>query len=335
MSTAAGVRVGATIPFIAGRQPQAAERRAALTAIVDAGLDHVVFGDHVSFQGGYGSDGLLQAAVALGAHPELGVYIGAFLLPLRHPVLVARQLADLADLAPGRLTLAVGVGGEDRDEITACGIDPSTRGARTNEYLFVLRRLLTGDPVSFAGAHVTVDNTVIRPAPSISVPLVVAGRSAAARARAARLGDGWLGIWLSPARYADATAAIAEQAVEAGRDPAGLQHGLNVWCGLAADRDRAKAAVAGAMQNLYRLPFATFERWSPAGTPDDVAEFLRPYLGAGCTRFNLIACGDDADTVIGMAARVRTLLRVIDSPDPVPAAVGSVPHHLPVIRSGT
>jgi alkanesulfonate monooxygenase SsuD/methylene tetrahydromethanopterin reductase-like flavin-dependent oxidoreductase (luciferase family) len=314
------IRVGATIPFIAGRQPGAADRRAALTGIVQAGLDHVVFGDHVAFQGGHGTDGLVQAAAALGARPDLDVYIGAYLLPLRHPVPVARQLADLAELAPGRLTLAVGIGGEDRTEITACGIDPSTRGVRTNESLIVLRRLLTGEPVSFAGEHIVVDNVRIIPTPSAAVPLVVAGRSAAALARAARHGDGWLGIWTSPARYAEAIASIGEHAVAAGRDPAALRHGLNVWCGLADDRDRAKDCVARAMQDTYRLPYAAFERWSPAGTPDDVAEFLAPYLAAGCTTFNLIACGDDTDTVIDLAAGVRTRLQARSAVQRVTAA---------------
>lgn len=309
MSEPSALRIGATIPFIAGRQPGAAERRAALTGIGQAGLDHVMFADHVSFQGGYGTDGLIQAAAALGTRPDLDVYVGAYLLPLRHPVPVARQLADLADLAPGRLTLAVGVGGEDRDEITACGIDPGTRGARMNESLVVLRRLLTGDPVSFSGVHITVDNTLIRPKPSIPVPLVVAGRSRAAQTRVALLGDGWLGIWMSPSRFAEATTGIADQAAAAGRNPAALHHGLNVWCGLAADRDTARDALARAMQDLYRLPYAAFERWSPAGTPDDVADFLAAYLPAGCDTFNLIPCGDDTDAVIEMTAQVRTLLR--------------------------
>lgn len=302
------VRVGTAIPFVAGRQPGAAERRAALTGIAEAGLDHVMFGDHVSFQGGFGTDGLIQAAAALGSRPDLDVYVGAYLLPLRHPVPVARQLADLADLAPGRLTLAVGVGGEDRHEFTACGIDPGTRGARTNESLTVLRQLLTGDPVSFTGTHIAFADTRIRPSPSTPVPIVVAGRSAAALTRAARHGDGWLGIWTSPSRYAQATAVIAEHAATAGRNPATLHHGLNVWCGLAPNRDRAKDAVACAMQDLYQLPYTAFERWCPHGTPDDIAEYLAPYVGAGCNTLNLIPCGDDTDTLIDMTARVRNLL---------------------------
>ena len=63
-----------------------------------------------------------------------------YLLPLRHPVLVARQLADIERLAPGRLVLGVGVGGEDRHEVAICGVDPATRGARMDECLAVLRR---------------------------------------------------------------------------------------------------------------------------------------------------------------------------------------------------
>jgi alkanesulfonate monooxygenase SsuD/methylene tetrahydromethanopterin reductase-like flavin-dependent oxidoreductase (luciferase family) len=71
----------------------------------------------------------------------LPVYSGVYLLPLRHPVLVARQLADIDRLAPGRLIFGVGVGGEDRREVSVCGVDPATRGLRMNECLTVVRQL--------------------------------------------------------------------------------------------------------------------------------------------------------------------------------------------------
>ncbi len=126
--------------------------------------------------------------------------------------------------------------------------------------------------------------------------------------RAAQFGDGWLGIWVSPNRFATATAAIAAQATDAGRETAAWSHGLNVWCGLASDRDGARAAVAHTMQTVYRLPFDKFERYSPYGSAVDVADFLAPYVDAGCTTFNLIPCGDDLDTVIATAAEVRERL---------------------------
>jgi alkanesulfonate monooxygenase SsuD/methylene tetrahydromethanopterin reductase-like flavin-dependent oxidoreductase (luciferase family) len=305
---ASGIRVGTAIPAITGRPLAAAERREALIDIADAGLDHVMFGDHVSFHGGFGMDGLVQAAASLGCRPDLGVYVGLYLLPLRHPVPVARQLSDLADLAPGKLTLGVGIGGEDRHEVAVCGVDPATRGKRMDEALTVLRKLVAGDRVTLHGAHIDVDDALVRPIPTKPLPLIVGGRSQAALDRAARLGDGWLGIWTSSTRFAAATASIAALSAEVGRETAALTHGLNVWCGLAVNRNRARAAVADAMQAVYRLPYEKFERYSPFGSAAEVADFLAPYVDAGCTTFNLIPCGDDLDTVITMATEIQQQL---------------------------
>ena len=107
----------------------------------EAGIDYVCCGDHVSFFG-LGFDGLVQATALAMLNPTLPVHLGVYLLPLRHPVLVARQLADFAGLAPGRLVLGVGVGGEDRHEVVLCGVDPPTRGSRMDECLAIVRQLL-------------------------------------------------------------------------------------------------------------------------------------------------------------------------------------------------
>ena len=56
--------------------------------------------------------------------------VGVYLLGLRHPMLAARQLSTLAQVAPGRLTLGIGVAGEDRREVSNAGVDPGTRGRR-------------------------------------------------------------------------------------------------------------------------------------------------------------------------------------------------------------
>src|SRR6478735_521190 len=120
--------------------------RSALDKIEAAGIDHVGIGDHISFYVGFGYDGLLRAAMILGASRRLRVVIGVYLLPLRHPLPVARQLADIADLAPGRLTFGVGVGGEDPHELEICGVDPRTRGRRMDESLEILRGLGEGKP---------------------------------------------------------------------------------------------------------------------------------------------------------------------------------------------
>src|ERR1700748_1963454 len=84
--------------------------RSSLARGAEAGVDHLWRGDHVSFCVGAGSDGLTTATSLLAAQAELPVYVGLYLLPLRHPVPVARQLATIAQIAPGRLTLGVGIG---------------------------------------------------------------------------------------------------------------------------------------------------------------------------------------------------------------------------------
>jgi alkanesulfonate monooxygenase SsuD/methylene tetrahydromethanopterin reductase-like flavin-dependent oxidoreductase (luciferase family) len=112
-------------------------------------------------------------------------------LPLRHPVLVARQLADVAGLAPGRLVFGVGIGGEDAHELEICGVDPRTRGRRMDESLTLVRELLTGKAVDAEGKFFAFRQAQIVPAPAEPVPIVVGGRSDAAIDRAGRFGDGW------------------------------------------------------------------------------------------------------------------------------------------------
>src|SRR4030095_390725 len=168
------------------------------------GCDHFFVADHVSFHTGFGMDGLVRAATLAALEPELAVHIGVYLLALRHPVPVARQIATLCESAPGRLLLGVGVGGEDPHEIEICGVDPKTRGRRTDESLSALRALLRGEPVSHAGKFFTFERARSRPAPVPPVLMGGGGRGDAASRRAGRLGDGWLGVWCSPRRYAEA-----------------------------------------------------------------------------------------------------------------------------------
>lgn len=284
------------------------ERRQTVAAIAGAGVDHVMTGDHVSFFVGIGFDGLISAASILSLHDTLPVHVGIYLLPLRHPVLVARQLSDLAALAPGRLVFGVGVGGEDRHEIEVCGVDPRTRGRRTNESLEVLRGLLTGQPVTHHGEFFDLDSALIVPAPAPPVPILVGGRSDAAVERAARFGDGWLGIWVSPTRYGAVTAQIATIAGEHGRGGTDWRHEMQLWCGFGPTREEARAVLAPAMQSMYQMPFEPFEKYSPYGTAENVAEFLSGYVDAGCRSFNLIAVGGPTDELAGQVAEVKNLL---------------------------
>src|SRR3984957_12194589 len=228
-------RLGMLTPI--GLLDQAPETaRAYLSRVAAEGIDYICCGDHVSFFGGTGFDGLVQAAALSMLHPALPVHTGVSLLPLRHPVLVARQLADIARMAPGRLVFGTGIGGEDRHEVAICGVDPATRGLRMDECLAIVRQLLTGKAVTFRGTFFNLDEAIIAPAPAEPVPIIVGGRSDAAIRRAGRLGDGWLGIWNSPRRFSVAVEMAAEEAARVGRPDPPRRHAMQVWCGLAESK---------------------------------------------------------------------------------------------------
>lgn len=281
---------------------------ASTRAIAAAGLDHVVCGDHVSFIVGTGFDGLIGATHELATDPSLRAFVAVYQLPLRHPVLVARQLSSVSERYPGRLTFGVGVGGEDPHEFAICGIDPRTRGRRMDESLGVLRALLAGGPVTHHGQFFDMEDAVIVPPPQPPIPLIVGGRSDAALRRAGRLGDGWIGIWNSARRFEEATAIIDDAAAEAGRRNVEWQHAMQVWCGIGSDPAQGRASLAPTMEGMYNVPFERFERYSPCGTPDTIAEFLAPYVAAGCRTFNLLACAPRLDAAVAGVAEIRHLL---------------------------
>ena len=301
------MRVGVR-PSLAKFEGPAGALRDFVGAAEDADLDHFCVGDHVSFRNGQGYDGLIQAT-ALTMLSTLPVHTSVYLLPLRHPVAVARQLSSLALLAPGRLVFGVGMGGDDPHELEVCGVDPRTRGRRMDECLTILRGLLAGDTVTLDGTVVSVHDARVVPTPPVPIPIVVGGRSDAALRRAGLLGDGWLGVFVSPDRWADARARVEGVAGEAGRTVDTWHHGLAVWCGFGESIGGAASILGPAMETLYQRPFDDFARYSPHGTPDDVAAALLPYATAGCATFNLIPVAADDATAIAGCARVRSRLR--------------------------
>jgi probable F420-dependent oxidoreductase len=271
------------------------------------GLDGLVAGDHVTFYG-FGNDGLLTLTAAAAVTGRIDLKTAVYLLPLRHPVPVALQVAQLDQLSMGRFTLGIGVGGEDPHEFWSCGVDPATRGARANEAMVILRRLWTEDGVTFQGKHFTLEKVTVYPKPFRPVPIFVGGRSEAALRRAGRLGDGYTGIWFTAERFGEAIARIGEFAAEVGREPGEVEPGMQFWTSVAKDRATARALVARGMEATYRLPFDRFERYTPWGTAREVAEFVWQFVERGARHVNLITTQETPEEAIERAAEVRAAL---------------------------
>ncbi|HET8602294.1 MAG TPA: TIGR03619 family F420-dependent LLM class oxidoreductase [Marmoricola sp.] len=112
-------------------------------------------------------------------------------LPVRPPVLVAKQAASVAWLSGNRLGLGVGLSPWPED-FTAMGVPWARRGRRTDECIDILRGLMTGEFFSYDGEFFTLPAMKQTPAPTEPVPILVGGHSDAALRRAVLKGDGWM-----------------------------------------------------------------------------------------------------------------------------------------------
>lgn len=285
-----------------------AEKQATLMAVEEAGFSHLYLADHVSFRDGSGNDGFVDVAALSQLHDRLKVMTSIYLLPLRHPLPVARQVQTMDKVASGRFMFGIGIGGEDRHEVEICGVDPATRGQRTDEMLEIIQRLLDGETLDFTGRHFQLQAARLKPALRNPVPIFVGGRSNAALQRAARFGTGWVGVWCSTRRYAEAVTMIAEQAEGFGRDVQ-WQHGYQPWLGLDSDPNKAREVVKAGMEAFYHVPFEQFERYTPFGTPAQVAESLAPYAEAGCRMFNLKVCTTHVEEEVPLAQELVSEMR--------------------------
>ena len=129
---------------------------------------------------------------ALGAVTERIRFVTFVLkLPVRHPVLVAKQATSTAVLTGNRLVLGVGTS-PWREDYEVLGVDWDTRGQRMDEEIAILRGLAAGGYFEHHGKIFDLPPVKIAPVPSAPIPVLIGGHSDAALRRAARLGDGWL-----------------------------------------------------------------------------------------------------------------------------------------------
>ena len=215
---------------------------------------------------------------------------GILVLPLYQPVVVAKQLADLDAHSGGRVTVGLGVGGEFAKEFEAAGVPVQERGARTDEAMGILRELWGGGPVSHHGRFFDFDDVQLRAVEPVSgarmqaggPPLIVSGRKEPAMRRAALRGDGWMPYLVSPDAYARSVATVRAEAEAAGRDLAGFEWVLYLYCSVRADGDRARDDVTRFLGGAYgdKAP-QMLERIAPAGTPEEVAAKVQTYIDAG------------------------------------------------------
>jgi probable F420-dependent oxidoreductase len=244
------LRIGAKLPN-SGPLPVERGLPELARALEGAGFDSVWVSDHVVLPSTIEScypfaadgratwptdtpyfDALISLALAAAVTERVGLGIAVLVLPLRHPVVAAKQLATIDVASRGRLRLGVGAGWL-REEFEALDVPYATRGSRLEEWMELLRACWTGAPEPHEGRHYRLPaNVRCLPTPVRPIPILVGGHSPPALRRAGAVGDGWLGQQslgsLDTAEIEAARRTMADAGRAAGRDPEGLEVVLRI-----------------------------------------------------------------------------------------------------------
>lgn len=282
-------------------------------------FDSLWVGDHVAFPMPI-LDPLLQLAQLSAWSEDLLLGTSVYLLPLRHPVLVAKQVAALDVLCGGRFVFGVGVGGEFAGEYAACEVPVGERGARLEAAIPLVRALARGEKTGGDARFYAFPETQLAPAARQAggPPIWCGGRAPAALERMGRLADGWISYVVTPERHAEGLARIAASAERAGRrlERFGTAHLLFTW--IDDDTEKAHAAATAHLSRRYAMDFsAPARRYAALGRPADVAARVDAFFRAGVRHLILDPTGpaDDRDEqLLRFAHEVRPLLGAAAAP---------------------
>ncbi len=269
------------------------------------GFDGVWVGDHLCSPAPVlDAPTVLAAAAVVTERVTLGLSV--MLMGLRSPAWTAKQLATIDALSGGRLLLGVGVGGEFPEEFVAAGVAIRQRGRRLDELLTLLPDLLQGRPVSHHGRALQLEVPALQPAMPAMPPLFVGGRSEVALRRAARFGDAWLPMWMTPDAIRERSERLAELAQEHGRPRPSLALLIGVHVDDELQRSRVEASAY--LRGQYGMPLERVERWSALGEVERVTEHLAEHLTVGVSEFVLMPLAAESLTQVQRLAEVRERL---------------------------
>jgi probable F420-dependent oxidoreductase len=199
------MRLGIHLPHIGRKAGPEAIRRAAVQA-EELGLADVWASEHIIVPKGAAYppspifyDPVLTLTWAAACTGRIGLGTSVLVLPMRHPLPLAKELATLQCLSQGRLILGAGVGWLAA-EFAALGVPFAERGRRMDEGIAMMRAVWSNDPVSFPARHISaaIDEMRMLPHPAAPIPIWIGGSSEPALRRALKLGEGWHGSRLLP-----------------------------------------------------------------------------------------------------------------------------------------
>ena len=277
--TSASVRLGVHLSNAVLDEPGASLRRLA-AEVEQRGLASLWVGDHLAWHQPM-LDPLALLGMLAGATENIRFGTSVLLLGWRSPMWTAKELGTLWLLSDGRLTVGAGIGGEATEDARLTGVDPGRRVARLEEALAVARLVWSGRAgrASIDGGEVDVPAHLL---PSPAAPQVLlGGRVQAAVDRAARLADGWCGVFLRPERFR----ALVDRARQAVGERPFACH-MTLWAHVGTGRTRAEAEAF--VRRFYGPDGEAVSRHCVFGSADDVAAAVAAYQAAGADEIQVV-----------------------------------------------
>lgn len=223
-------------------------------------------------------DPVVGMAYALARTTRLKVGTSVAVLPGRHPVLVAKQLASLAAVAPKRVLPVFGLRSAIPAEREVFSVPDGERAAVFDESLRILRAALVDDPASYNGRYFTVTAAAVAPRPNPPLDIWLGGSAPAAFRRIGTLADGWLGSFLTPDEARAGREAIERAAAQAGRQIEPDHFGISL---AVADGELPPEVVAAVRHRRPDVDPADLV----AADWDQLHRQVDAYLAAGLTKF--------------------------------------------------
>jgi probable F420-dependent oxidoreductase len=243
-------------------------------------------------------ESLSVLAFLAGATRRIGLGTSGLVLPWRDPRVLAKQLATIHEMSGHRLVAGVAIG-RFEDEFEAQQVPYRQRGRITDEHLACLVAILGPSPVTtFQGERVQVEGAEYFPKPR-DFPIWICGMSAQAHQRVVRFGRGWLPGLLTPDEYGAAARVLAGRLAAAGRSPAEVAWGLEIFTALAPTDAAAQAIARRTLEHQWG-DLASGAARSLVGSPATIAGRMQEYAAAGVTHFEVKFLAHDLDMMRGM-----------------------------------
>jgi probable F420-dependent oxidoreductase len=214
------MQLGIHLPHAGEQAKPELIRRAAIRA-EELGLDDVWVSEHIIVpratfpRSPLFYDPVLSLTWAAAVTKRVRLGTSVLVLPMRHPLPLAKELATLQNFSEGRLILGAGVGWLEA-EFAALGVSFHERGRRIDEGIAMMRAVWAEDPVTFRSKYIPAEITemTMSPPPIRPIPIWFGARSEAAFRRTVRIGDGWHGSQLTPQQAAPIVARLRRERPE-------------------------------------------------------------------------------------------------------------------------